>query len=224
MHSFTWVKFLLGFCLTVPVWGQSSKTYIVTTVGDTVYTMVKFTSKLADNNREVYALVNKQTVRYSPYEVKAYYNGLQEYETVQVGGMPVFLQRHTQGYVNLYYCDETILAQLIRHTPRIGDQIGYSLGEALGAALKSVKQGDAFEGKILILRGPDSNIHIFDPNITHSKQEIANFFYDYPGTESFLSQAKLTPEVYEQLIIAYNQWKPQAMARIATEQNIASGF
>lgn len=224
MRRFTLLNIALGFCVTLSALGQGARTYLVTNEGDTVYTAVKFNAKLADNNRAVFAFTNNRTVRYAPGDIKAYYNGLQEYETQLLGEAPVFLQRHTAGYVNLYYCDETVLAELIRNYPRLGDQIGYALKDALGAAFRSVKNGNTFGGKIPVLAGEGKVLRIFDPTTPKRKQELALYFYDYPGTESLLGQEKITPETYEQLVMAYNQWKPQTSARVAEQDRMANGF
>lgn len=224
MRSSVFIKILVGCCLAVPVWAQSARTYLVTGTGDTLYTAVRFNTRLADNNREVTAFVNGQSVRYTPDQLKGYYNGLQEFETQLVGEVPVFLQRHTAGHVSLYYCDETVLGELIRHYPRLGDQIGYSLGDALGAALKSVKEGSYFGGKVPIMSGSDKAFRVFDPTLRRRKQELADYFYDFPGSESLLSQETITPETYEQLVMAYNQWRPQAMARLMEQEKKANGF
>jgi hypothetical protein len=227
MRTSTFLKIAqiaLGICLSAPVSAQTTRTYIVTNEGDTVRTAVRFSQKLADNNREVFAFVGNRTVRYAPGDIKAYYNGLQEYETQFLGEATVFLQRHTAGYASLYYCDETILAEMIRNYTRLGDQLGYSLKDAVGSALKSVKDGVYFGGKIPVLMTEGKNLRIFDPNLPKRKQELAAYFYDYPGIESVLSQEKMTPETYEQLVMAYNQWKPQAVARLVEQEKTATGF
>ncbi len=225
MRTFTFLRIAVGICLTVPVAAQTPpRTYIVTNEGDTVRTAVRFNARMADNNREAFAFVNNQTVRYAPGDIRAYYNGLQEYETQRLGEATVFLQRHTAGYASLYYCDETMLAEMIRNYPRLGDQIGCSLKDAVGSAMKSVKDGSYFNGKIPVLVTEGKSLRIFDPNLPKRKQELAAYFYDYPGIESLLSQAKLTPETYEQLVMAYNQWKPQSLARLVDQEKNASGF
>jgi|GEM_PF-6529438 len=224
MHNFTLIKLLLLIILSYPAFSQSARTYIVTNEGDTVYTSVRFNQRLSDNNREIYVYTNNRNIRYTPGEIKAYYNGLQEYESLPLGEVPVFLQRHTTGYANLYYCDETVLADLIRNYPRLGDQIGYSLKDALKAAFNSVKQTNYFNGKIPVISGEGKNLRIFDPNMPKRKQELADYFYDFPGAESLLSSEKVTPEMYEQLIMAYNQWKPQIVAKLAAQEKVANGF
>ncbi len=224
MHTSTLAKLFLLLGCVYPAVGQSARTYIVTNEGDTLYTAVRFNQRLSDNNREVFVFTNNRNIRYTPADIKAYYNGLQEYETQYLGAAPVFLQRHTAGYVNLYYCDETVLADLIRNYPRLGDQIGYSLKDALGAAVNSVKQTDYFGGKVPVMSGEGKNLQLFDPNMPKRKQELANYFYDFPGTESLLGQEKITPETYEQLVMVYNQWKPQVLARLAEQEKNASGF
>ena len=224
MRTPTFLRIAFGICLAVPVAAQTTRTYIVTNDGDTVRTAVRFNAKMAENNREVFAFVNGRTVRYAPGELRAYYNGLQEYETQPLGEAVVFLQRHTAGYASLYYCDEAMLAEMIRNYPRLGDQIGCSLKDAVGSAVKSVREASHFNGKIPVLVTEGKNLRIFDPNLPKRKQELAAYFYDYPGIESLLSQAKLTPETYEQLVMAYNQWKPQALARLVSQEKNATGF
>lgn len=224
MRTFTFLKITFGLCLSFPAAAQTTRTYIVTNQGDTVRTAVRFNARLADNNREAFAFVGNQTVRYEPGDIRAYYNGLQEYETQILGDAVVFLQRHTAGYASLYYCDEAMLAEMIRNHPRLGDQIGCSLKDALGSAVKSVKDGGGFGGKIPVLVTEGKNLRLFDPALPKRKQELAAYFYDYPGAESLLSQERFTPETYEHLVIAYNQWKPQALARLVEQEKNATGF
>ncbi|MDJ1472119.1 hypothetical protein QNI19_19410 [Cytophagaceae bacterium DM2B3-1] len=224
MQKFTLTGILLFLSLSSTVFGQSARSYLVTNEGDTIYTAIKFTQRLSDNNREMFAFVKNRNVRYTPGDIKAFYNGLQEFETQYLGSTPIFLLRHTAGYANLYYCDEAVLADLIQNSPRLGDEIGYSLKEALSSAVNSVKTPDYFGGKIPVISGEGKALKIFDPHISKRKQELATYFYDFPGTESLLSHEKITPETYEQLIMAYNQWKPQAMARIAEQEKTANGF
>ncbi len=224
MHKFTFIKIFFLLSFTYPAFSQAARTYLITNQGDTVYAAIHFNQRLADNNREVIAFVNNRSIRYTPGDIKAYYNGLQEYETRYLAEVPVFLQRHTVGYASLYYCDEVVLAEMIRNYPRLGDQIGYSLKEALGAAVNSVKQTDYFGGKVPVIAAEGKQLRIFDPNYPKRKQELAAYFYDFPGTESLLGQDRLTPETYEQLVMVYNQWKPQILARMAEEEKTANGF
>jgi hypothetical protein len=224
MHKFTFVKVLLLLSVIYPAAAQSARTYIVTNEGDTLYAAIRFNQRLSDNNREVFVFMNNRSLRYTPGDIKAYYNGLQEYETKHFGTAPVFLQRHTVGYASLYYCDEAVLADMIRNSPRLGDQIGYSLKDALSAAVNSVKQTDYFDGKVPVIATEGRSLRIFDPKMPKRKQELADYFYDFPGTESVLAQEKITPETYEQLVMIYNQWKPQAMARLAEQEKNANGF
>lgn len=224
MHKSTFAKLFFLLSFAYPAFSQSARTYVVTNEGDTLYAAIRFNQRLSDNNREVFVFANNRSIRYTPSEIKAYYNGLQEYETKSLGDAVVFLQRHTVGYASLYYCDEVVLAELIRNYPRLGDQIGYSLKDALGAAVNSVKQTDYFGGKVPVISVEGKNLRIFDPNIPKRKEELANYFYDFPGTESVLGSDKITPETYEQLVTIYNQWKPQVLARLAKEEKTANGF
>ncbi|MCU0352661.1 MAG: hypothetical protein MUD08_02815 [Cytophagales bacterium] len=224
MRKFTFGQLFFFLVVAVSVSAQSVRTYVVTNEGDTVYASVRFNERLADNNREVFAFVNSRNVRYTPADIKAYYNGLQEYETRNLGDVPVFLQRHTAGQASLYYCDESVLADLIKNYPRLGDQIGYGLKDALKAAFHSSKAIAGFSGRVPVITVEGRSLRVFDPKMPQRKQELADFFYDYPGTESLLSQEQLTPESYEQLIMAYNQWKPQALARLAEKEKNATGF
>jgi hypothetical protein len=224
MYKSTFAKLLFLLSFAYPAFSQSARTYIVTNEGDTLYAAIRFNQRLSDNNREVFVFTNNRSLRYTPGDIKAYYNGLQEFETKHFGSAAVFLQRHTVGYASLYYCDEAVLADMIRNSPRLGDQIGYSLKDALGAAVNSVKQTDYFGGKVPVIALEGKSLRIFDPNMPKRKQELAEYFYDFPGTESLLGQEKITPETYEQLVMVYNQWKPQVMARLAEQEKTANGF
>lgn len=224
MCKFTLGQLFLLLAAVTPVVAQSGRTYVVTNEGDTAYVAIRFNERLADNNREVFAFMDNRNIRYTPTDIKAYYNGLQEYETRNLGDVPVFLQRHTTGQASLYYCDESVLADLIKNYPRLGDQIGYGLKDALKAAFHSGKAIAGFHGRVPVIAVEGRSLRVFDPKMPQRKQELADYFYDYPGTESLLSQGQLTPESYEQLIMAYNQWHPQALARLVEKEKNATGF